>query len=421
MLGCSRSVSWKKDSYQKEAAMPHFAERMKTMEKSARIIRNLFGAMGDPGLISFSGGAPAKEALPIDIVREIAEDVLRSEKRGVEALQYGSVQGLPDLREVVVRELLAPKGIDAKAENILITSGGLEGINLLCQLFIDPGDVILVESPTFVHCVEIFEMFQAKCISVAMDENGMIPEDLEEKIRRYDPKVVYVIPTFHNPTGRTLSLERRKKIAEMGSRYDVVILEDDPYRDIRYSGEDLKPIKAFDETGNTVLANSFSKIFSPGSRLGYVLASDPVIEKLLDAKSATNSHTSMLPQVICAEFFKRGHYPAHHRMICDLYRTRRDAMLESIDLFFPAGTKRTFPDGGLFTWVELPGRIDTTELLADATSNPDVKVAYVAGEGFFIEGGGMGKNCMRLSFGAVPPEKIRIGAERLGKFLRSRV
>jgi 2-aminoadipate transaminase len=401
--------------------MPYFAERMKTMEKSARIIRNLFGAMGDPGLISFSGGAPAKEALPIDIVREIADDVLRSEKRGVEALQYGSVQGLPDLREVVVRELLAPKGIDANAENILITSGGLEGINLLCQLFIDPGDVILVESPTFVHCVEIFEMFQAKCISVDMDENGMIPEDLEEKIRRYSPKVVYVIPTFHNPTGRTLSLERREKIAALGSRYDVVILEDDPYRDIRYSGEELKPIKAFDKTGHTILANSFSKIFSPGSRLGYVVANDEVIEKLLDAKSATNSHTSMLPQVLCAEFFKRGYYPAHHKQICDLYRIRRDTMIESIDLYFPEGTSRTFPDGGLFTWAELPGRIDTTELLAEATSNPEVKVAYVAGEGFFIEGDGRGKNCMRLSFGAVPPERIRIGAERLGKFLRSRM
>ena len=401
--------------------MPYFAERMKTMEKSARIIRNLFGAMGDPGLISFSGGAPAKEALPIDIVREIADDVLRSEKRGVEALQYGSVQGLPDLREVVVRELLAPKGIDVNAENILITSGGLEGINLLCQLFIDPGDVILVESPTFVHCVEIFEMFQAKCISVDMDENGMIPEDLEEKIRRYRPKVVYVIPTFHNPTGRTLSLERREKIAALGSRYDVVILEDDPYRDIRYSGEELKPIKAFDKTGHTILANSFSKIFSPGSRLGYVVANDEVIEKLLDAKSATNSHTSMLPQVLCAEFFKRGYYPAHHKQICDLYRIRRDTMIESIDLYFPEGTSRTFPDGGLFTWAELPGRIDTTELLAEATSNPEVKVAYVAGEGFFIEGDGRGKNCMRLSFGAVTPERIRIGAERLGKFLRSRM
>lgn len=401
--------------------MPNFAGRMKTMEKSAQIIRNLFGAMNDPNLISFGGGAPAKEALPIDIVREISNDVMTVGKRGVEALQYGGVMGLPDLREVVVRDLLAPKGIGAKAENILITSGGLEGINLLCQLYIDPGDVILVESPTFVHCVEIFEMFQAKCISVAMDDNGMIPEDLEEKIRKHNPKLVYVIPTFHNPTGRTLSLERRKRIAELGSQYDVVILEDDPYRDIRYSGNELKPIKAFDETGHTVLANSFSKIFSPGSRLGYVLASDEVSAKLFDAKSATNSHTSMLPQVICAEFFKRGYYPGHHRMICDLYRERRDTMIECIDRFFPEGTKRTFPDGGLFTWAELPGGINTSELLVESTSNPAVKVAFVAGEGFFIEGGGMGNNCMRISFGAVTPEKIRLGAEKLGNLIRSKL
>lgn len=401
--------------------MPYFAQRMKTMEKSAQIIRNLFGAMNDPSLISFGGGAPAREALPIDIVREIVNDVMRVDKKGVEALQYGSVKGLPDLREVVVRELLAPKGIEAEADNILITSGGLEGINLLCQLFIDPGDVILVESPTFVHCVEIFEMFQARCVSVAMDGDGMVTEDLEEKIRKHRPKMVYVIPTFHNPTGRTLCLERRKRIAELGSEYDVLILEDDPYRDIRYSGSDLKPIKAFDETGHTVLANSFSKIFSPGSRLGYVLADHEVSAKLCDAKSATNSHTSMLPQVICAEFFRRGHYPAHHKMICDLYRERRDTMIESIDRFFPEGTKRTFPDGGLFTWAELPGGINTTELLAESTSNPAIKVAFVAGEGFFIEGGGMGSNCMRISFGAVSPEKIRIGAERLGNLIRSRL
>lgn len=401
--------------------MPYFAQRMKTMEKSAQIIRNLFGAMNDPSLISFGGGAPAREALPIDIVREIVNDVMRVDKKGVEALQYGSVKGLPDLREVVVHELLAPKGIEAEADNILITSGGLEGINLLCQLFIDPGDVILVESPTFVHCVEIFEMFQARCVSVAMDGDGMVTEDLEEKIRKHRPKMVYVIPTFHNPTGRTLSLERRKRIAELGSEYDVLILEDDPYRDIRYSGSDLKPIKAFDETGHTVLANSFSKIFSPGSRLGYVLADHEVSAKLCDAKSATNSHTSMLPQVICAEFFRRGHYPAHHKMICDLYRERRDTMIESIDRFFPEGTKRTFPDGGLFTWAELPGGINTTELLAESTSNPAIKVAFVAGEGFFIEGGGMGSNCMRISFGAVSPEKIRIGAERLGNLIRSRL
>jgi len=401
--------------------MPRFAERMKTMEKSAEIIRNLFGAMNDPDLISFGGGAPAKEALPIDIVREITNDVMRTDKMGIQALQYGSVIGLPDLREVVVKDLLAPKGVSAGADNILITTGGLEGMNLMCQLFIDPGDVILVESPTFVHCVEIFEMFQAKCIGVDMDDDGIIPEDLEAKIKRYHPKMVYVIPTFQNPSGRTLSLDRRKKVADLGSTYDVIILEDDPYRDIRYSGTDLKPIKAFDETGHTVLANSFSKIFSPGSRLGYVFANDEITAKLLDAKTATNSHTSMLPQVICAEFFKRGYYPAHHEKICDLYRERRDTMIECIDKFFPEGTKRTFPDGGLFTWAELPGGINTTELLVETTSDPDVKVAYVAGEGFFTAGGGMGNNCMRLSFGGVDPATIRIGAERLGKFICSKL
>ncbi len=401
--------------------MPEFAKRMKTMEKSARIIRNLFGAMNDPGMISLAGGAPAKEALPVDIVREIADDILRSDQRGVEALQYGNPQGVLDLREAVVSDLLAPKGVEARPENILITSGGLEGINLLCQLFIDPGDVILVESPTFVHCVEIFEMFQASCVAVAMDDQGMVPEDLEEKIRRHGPKMVYLIPTFHNPTGRTLSLERRKKIADLGSLHDVIILEDDPYRDIRYSGEDLEPVKAFDETGHTVLANSFSKIFSPGSRLGYVFASDEIISRLFDAKTATNSHTSMLTQVICAEFFKRGYYPAHHKMICDLYRKRRDTMIECIDQYFPEGTKRTFPDGGLFTWAELPGNIDTSELLVEAVTSPDVKVAFVAGEGFYIEGGGKGKNCMRLSFGSVTPQRIKGGMEKLGGLVRSRI
>ncbi len=401
--------------------MSEFAQRMTQMEKSASTIRNLFSAMNDPGIISFGGGAPAKEALPIDTVREITNDIMRIDKRGVEALQYGPVMGLADLRQIVVNDLLGPKGVRCSADNIMITSGGLEPINLMCQLYINPGDVILVESPTFVHSVEIFDMFQAKCIAVDMDENGIVPEDLEVKIKKYGPKMIYVIPTFQNPTGRTLSLERRQKVAELGSQYDVIVLEDDPYRDIRYSGCELLPIKAFDKTGHTVLANSFSKIFSPGSRLGYVLANDEITLKLFDAKSATNSHTSMLPQIICAEFFKRGYYPAHHKMICDLYRGRRDIMIESIDDHFPEGTKRTFPDGGLFTWAELPGGINTTELLVESVSNPEVKVAYVAGESFFTEGNGMGSNCMRISFGGVAPEKIRTGVEKLGKLICSKL
>ena len=239
--------------------MPKYAQRMQNMENTAVIIRNLFNAMSDPETISFGGGAPAYEGLPVELVREICNDVITRDKRGVEALQYGSVLGVRDLREAVVKQLLEPKGLHADIDEVLIVNGGLETMNLLCQLFINPDDVILVESPTFVHCVEIFEMFQAKCIAVECDEQGMILEDVEKKIKEYNPKFIYVIPTFQNPTGKTLPTDRRKALAEMGSKYDVIILEDDPYQELRYSGEPLPPIKSFDKTGHTVYANSFSK------------------------------------------------------------------------------------------------------------------------------------------------------------------
>ena len=398
-----------------------YAKGIGTMEYTADVVRKLFGAMTDPSIISFGGGAPAKEALPVDILRQITDEVVVKDKRGIEALQYGPIGGTEDMKEIIVNELLAPKGVKCSKENVMVVAGGLEGINLFCQVFIDPGDVILVESPTFVHSVEIFDMFEDKCVAVDMDDDGICTDDLEEKIRQYHPKMIYVIPTFQNPSGRTLSLERRKKVAELAAEYDVLVLEDDPYRDIRYSGVDLPPIKCFDTVGNVVVANSFSKIFSPGVRLGYVMAEPEIIHYMLEVKSATNSHSSMLPQVLCAEFFKRGYYPAHHEMLCNLYRERRDAMLESIDKYFPAGTKHSFPDGGLFTWVELPEGIDTTELLQEATSDPDVKVAFVAGEGFFVEGGGKGKNCMRMSFGGNTPEKIREGVMKLGRLIEKKL
>ena len=398
--------------------MVPFAQRMADMEKSATVVRKLFGAMTDPETISFGGGAPAREALPVDIIREIAADVMTYDKRGVEALQYSAPNGLVDLRKAVAEKLLAPKGITASIDDIAIVAGGLETMNLICQLFINPGDVILVEAPTFMHCVEIFEMFQAKCVSVEMDENGMIMEDLEAKIQQYNPKIIYVIPTFQNPSGRTLSVERRQKVAELGSKYDVLVLEDDPYRELRYSGEDLPPIKYFDKTGHTIYANSFSKIFSPGARLGFVYAAPEIITKLFDAKTATNSQTNGVTQVLCAEFFNRGYYEQHIEQVRAIYKERRNMMIDCIDKYLPAGTKRVFPDGGLFTWVELPGDIDTTALLEEAAA---YKVAFVAGEGFFTDGGGRGHNCMRLSFGSVPPEKIRIGMERLGRLITSKM
>ena len=398
--------------------MPAFAKRMEYMAGSAAIIRGLFGAMNDPDTISFGGGAPASDALPIEQIREIASDVLKRDTRGVEALQYGPVQGIKQLREIVAEKLLAPKGVLASADDILIVNVGLETMNLLCQVFINPGDVIFCESPTFVHCVEIFEMFEAKCIGCKTDDRGIVPEDVEQKIQEYHPKMVYVIPTFQNPTGKTLPAERRIKLAELGSKYDVIILEDDPYRDLRYSGEELNPIKAYDQTGHTVLANSFSKIFSPGSRLGYVYANHEIIEKLVDAKSATNSHTSMLPQILCAEFFVRGYYDQHLKKLCAVHKERRDAMMAALEKNMPEGTRWVFPDGGLFSWVELPERIDTTELLVEAEK---YKVAFIAGAGFFVGNTGEGKNCMRISFGNVTPEKIEEGMKRLGDLIKSKL
>ena len=398
--------------------MPEFAKRMDYMAGSAAVIRGLFGAMGDPETISFGGGAPASDALPVEELREIASEILTRSSRGVEALQYGPVQGVQQLRRIVAERLLAPKGVQADEDDILIVNGGLETMNLLCQVYINPGDVILCESPTFVHCVEIFEMFEAKCVGCKTDDHGIVPEDVEEKILALHPKMVYVIPTFQNPTGKTLPADRRKKLAELGSKYDVIILEDDPYRDLRYSGEELLPIKAYDNTGHTVLANSFSKIFSPGSRLGYVYADHAIIEKLFAAKTATNSHTSMLPQILCAEFFERGYYDAHLKKLIAVHKERRDAMMAALEKNMPEGTKWVFPDGGLFTWVELPGGIDTTELLKEAAA---YKVAYIAGAGFFVGNTGEGKNCMRISYGNVTPEKIEIGMKRLGDLIRSKL
>lgn len=395
--------------------MVPFAKRMEYMAGSAKVIENLFKAMGDPDTISFGGGAPARETLPAEQLGRICAELFADPDFGARMLQYGHPEGERELREVVAEYLLRPKGVNAMADDVMIVNGGLETMNLMCQVFIDPGDVILVEAPTFVHCVEIFEMFEARCVAVRTDDEGMDPEDVEEKIKALKPKFVYVIPTFQNPSGRTLSLERRRKLAELGTKYDVIILEDDPYRDIRFEGEELPPIKSFDTSGNTVLANSFSKIFSAGARLGYVNAAPEILAKLYNAKTATNSQTNTTLQLICAEFFRRGYFDEHLARTRKLYRSRRDVMMECIDRYFPEGTRHTLPQGGLFTWVELPGEINTTELLKKAAAN---KLAFVAGEAFFTDGGGLGRNCMRLSFGNVPEEKIRIGIERLGRLIK---
>ena len=280
--------------------MTKFSKRWSdpALVETCDVMDRLFQPMTAADGIAFSIGSPAQEALPVDALREISQDVFRRDGRGVEALAYGTKMGIRDLREIIAAQLLAPKGVETTADNILITAGGLETMKLMCDVFLDPGDVVLVESPTFVHCVMIFQIFNAVCIPCQMDDQGLILEDVEAKIKKYHPKMIYTVPTFQNPTGVTLAQDRRQKLAELAEKYDILVLEDDPYRDIRFKGKDLLPIKAFDQTGHVVLANSFSKIFSPGSRLGYVVAPDDIMEKISYAKVATNSHSSKLSEVM---------------------------------------------------------------------------------------------------------------------------
>jgi len=398
--------------------MAKFAKRISYMQTTSDVMRYLFESMTDPDTISFGGGAPAKEALPVEIVHEIASQVLTRDQRGTQALQYGNPMGISDLRRAVVDKLIEPKGLKATIENIIIVAGGIESLNLVSQMYLEPGSVILVESPTFVHAIQVFKMFEARCIACETDDHGLVIEDVETKIKQYDPKMIYVIPTFQNPSGRTFSLERRKALAELGSHYDIVILEDDPYCELRYSGESIPPVKYYDKTGNTVYVNSFSKIFSPGSRLGYIFAHKEIIQKAYEVKMATNSHTNTVTQILCAEFFNQGFFEPHMKRICDIHRERRDVMMNCIHSMMPSGIKYIYPDGGLFTWVELLEQIDTTDLLKDAIAQ---KVAYMPGKEFFVEGQPIRNDCMRISFGGVAPEKILIGMERLAKVINTRL
>jgi 2-aminoadipate transaminase len=398
-----------------------YAERIKIMGDEVKKLNSLAGSITALDMISFAVGAPAKEAYPIDIVREISQDIFSKETRGYEAFRYGPTQGFQDLREAVRDNLLTPRGLDVNADNIIITSGGIQPMSLLCQLFINPGDVILVEAPTFVHSTMIFKMFEATIIPCNMDENGLIMEEIEDKIKQYKPKMIYTMPTFQNPTGITMSVARRKRLAELGSKYDVIILEDDPYREIRYDGVHLPTIKSFDQTGNTVFVNSLSKIFSPGSRLGYLVASDDIITHLKSIKLGFDTSASTFAQIISAEFFKRGYYKQHLENLCTMYKIRRDAMIESIDKYFPDETKHTNPDGGFYVWVELPKNLDAWHL-ADEISNT-LNITYGIGTAFYSEGNpeGSGKNCMRLNFTGLTEDVIRENIEKLGDFFKSKI
>ena len=387
----------------------YFAGQMKDISGSA--IRDIFKLLGKPGMISFAGGNPSNSALEPEVVRGLACEAI--DRYGTNALQYGGTEGLPGLRAGVADYLHSTAGVRCTADNILPVQGSSQAFDLLLKALIDPGDVILVESPTFLGAIQAMRIYRAQLIAMPMDEGGVIVDEVEKLVQKHHPKMMYIIPTFQNPTGRTLLLERRKALAEMAAKYGFVIAEDDPYRDLRYTGEALPSISSFDEEGWVVYMSSFSKYIAPGLRVGAAAVPHAgLLRKMVIGKQSSDVHSPILTQAIVELYLEKGLLPGHLDRICGEYRAQMEAMLEGFACF-PEGTKHTVPQGGLFVWAELPEGMNATDALNRAVAQ---NVAFVPGTHFYPEGGH--ENTLRLNFSMQTLERIREGMERLGRAIK---
>lgn len=393
-----------------------FAQRTHRMKASA--IRELLKITEDPQIISFAGGLPAPDVFPTEEIREACNRVL-TDKPAL-ALQYGSTEGYLPLREMIARHA-SRSGVQIRPNNILITSGSQQALDLIGKIFINHGDRLLVESPTYLGALQAWNQYGAEYVTVGTDDDGMVTEDIDAALRT-GPKFIYALPNFQNPMGVTMSLERREKLVEMADRYGVPLVEDDPYGQLRYEGEHIPGVNVLDArlhvqngkyTGNVIYFSTFSKILSPGLRLGWVIAPDEVISKMVLAKQGTDLHTATFNQVVAYEVSKGGFLDQHVEHICDVYRERRDIMLESLEEYMPEGVTWTRPQGGLFLWARVPESCDTTKMFPAAIRN---KVAYVPGDSFYANGGVY--NTMRLNFSYCKPEIIVEGVQRLGHMLK---
>ena len=389
------------------------ARKMRSSE-----IRRLLEISQQPGVISFGGGLPNPNAFPTKEIKEIVDKLL--EENGGRALQYGPTAGLREFRELLV-EFIKQDGIHAEMENILTTVGSQQALDIVGKIFLNEGDVVIVGLPTYLGGINAFLAYGAKMVGVPLDENGMKVDMLEEKIKELkkrgeNVKLIYTIPTFQNPAGVEMSLERRKKLIEIAKENELLIVEDDPYGKLRFEGEPIPPIKAFDDEGHVIYMATFSKIMSPGMRLAYVVAPAPIAKKMILAKQSMDLCTSTFAQMIAYHYIQNGYMKNHLPKIIDMYRRKRDIMLRSLEEFFPPGCKWTHPRGGMFLWVELPEYIDTSEMFNEAIEK---KVAYVTGKSFFVNG--EGANTMRLNFTNAEDDEIREGIKRLSEVVRKRI
>lgn len=393
-----------------------FAQRTQGMRRSE--IRELLKLTEQPGMISFGGGLPAPEVFPVKAFQEACTRVLRD--LGAQALQYGTTEGYRPLREMIARHTCR-FGVTVTADNILITSGSQQALDLIGKVFINQGDHILVERPTYLAALQAWNAYQAQYTPVQIDDDGMMPDALEAALR-CGPKFIYALPNFQNPTGVTLSLERRKTLVRLADHYGVPIIEDDPYVQLRYEGEHLPSIVAVDSeyrshngkpySGNVMYMSTFSKTLAPGLRLGWLTGPVDVIDRLIQAKQGTDLHTSTFNQIVAYEVAHGGFLDEHVKLIRNVYRERRDAMIAAMTESFPEGVTWTRPHGGLFLWVRFPEGVDAVDVLRESVKEG---VAFLAGAPFFPDN--TNANTARFNFSNADPGRIRDGVDRIGKVL----
>lgn len=387
-----------------------FADRVKTMKGSA--IREMFKRMADPEIISLAGGNPAAELFPGEELSKIAGKILMTNP--TLALQYGTTDGYPKMRDCARQRAEKVNSVNEN-DAILIMTGANQGIDLTAKAILNKGDKIIVESPSFIGSLNAFRTYEAQLVGVTVEDDGMSMEGLEDALKNNDNvKMIYTIPTFQNPTGRTMSLEKRKRMLELASKYDVLILEDNPYGDLRFSGEDVPTLKSLDTEGRVIYAGSFSKILSPGMRLGYIVAPAEIAEKIEILKQVNDVHTPMLTQLMCVEFMKKYNIDSYIAKNCELYGKKCAKMVESMEKYFPKGkVKWVVPEGGIFLWCECPTITDITPIVDKCLEK---KVAIVPGSNFATDIFAP-SNMFRLNYSSATLENIEEGIKRLGEVL----
>ncbi|MBI3328734.1 MAG: PLP-dependent aminotransferase family protein [Nitrospinae bacterium] len=393
-----------------------YAQRTQRMQSST--IRELLKLTEQPEMISFAGGLPAAEGFPVSAFQAACQRVLA--EHGPQALQYSTTEGYRPLREMIARHT-ARYGIVVESDNVLITSGSQQALDLIGKILLNPGDRILVEQPTYLGALQAWDAYQGEYVGLPMDDEGLRTDALEAALR-VGPKFMYVLPNFQNPTGVTLSVERRQTLVDLADRYGVPLVEDDPYGQLRYEGRHLPPLVMLDGRlrardgapyrGNVLYLSTFSKTLAPGLRLGWVVGPVEVIHRLVQAKQGIDLQTSTLIQMVAYEVAHSGFLDRHVRALRTLYRPRRDAMLAAMKKYFPPGVHWTVPQGGLFLWVVLPEHLDAADILRAAIAE---HVAFVPGSSFFADRSG--RNTLRLNFSNARPEKIDEGIRRLGEVL----